>query len=163
MAELIPIEVEITFSAEDKNWGGFDLTPFASTRSGELVITDWLVSFRESYRPTENVPMASVIPQALLHRVCETTYDCSENGGEHDRLYPVIMHIDGEEWTFNMRAIEREFEEIHYEIEVDGQWYSTADTYVSEFLTAEQLAIADREVMPQIEFGASEEVFAAMA
>jgi hypothetical protein len=150
VAYPIPITVRVDVSCKEQRYGHFDLIPYGSARGGSLEVVFWRVYRDRDMIEFNDVLIIEVIPPALRSRILYETFE-SERAGENTTL-PIQIEIDGEEWTFHTRARELEYEEVHYEIQIDGDWYRMSETYIRDLIEHEQLMIAEREVQPQVEW-----------
>ncbi len=155
MAYPIPITVQVDVSCREQRYGHFDIVPYASERSGSLEVVFWRLYRNGDMIEFNDVLIIEVIPQQLRSRILSETFESDR--ANDDTTIPIDIEIDGEEWTFHARARELEYEEVHYEIQIDGDWYRMSETYLRDLIEHEQLMIAEREVQPQVEWGSSEE------
>jgi hypothetical protein len=153
VAYPIPITVRVDVSCKDQRYGHFDIVPYGSGRGGSFQVVFWRLYRNRDLIEFNDVLIVEVIPQQLRSRILYETFE-SENARENSTL-PIQIEIDGEEWTFQTRARELEFEEVHYEIQIDGDWYRMGETYIRDLVEHEQLMIAEREVQPQVEWSGS--------
>jgi hypothetical protein len=151
VAYPIPITVQVDVSCKEQRYGHFDIIPYGSGRGGSFEVVFWRLYRNREMIEFNDVLIVEIIPQQLRSRILFDTFE-SERAGE-DTTLPIQIEIDGEEWTFQTRARELEWEEIHYEIQIDGDWYRMSETYLRDLIEHEQLMIAEREVQPQVEWG----------
>lgn len=162
MNNIIPVPVRISVGVpagpdprgEVRNLGSFRIVPYATTRGGTLDIDGWRLLEEDGETcALDDRMLFGVMPRKLLCIVCQQTF-------ETDRpSMPVVLTIDDETWRYEMRARELEYEQVHYEIEIAGQWMRMIDTYVGDLLDDEHFAFAAREVTPNIDFGHAETVY----
>lgn len=158
MPKLIPVPVTVKVSLGEVTYGRFSILPYATPRNDTLEIDRWLVLDKdEEHHELYELLLFSVMPRKILCKVCVETF---ETGKEQ---LPVTFTIDDQSWIFPMRARELEYEQVHYEIEVSGEWFRLTDTYVGDIISDEQAMFAEREVLPNIDFGYSHEIRENMA
>ena len=155
MAYPIPIPVRVEISCKDQNYGHFEIIPYGSGKGRRAEIVFWRFYRHKEMIEFNEVLILEVIPVNLRSRILRETFESEY--ARPDSVLPIDIMIDGEEWTFPTRARELEYEEIHYEIQIDGEWYRMGETYVRDLIESEQLMIAEREVQPQVEWGGGDE------
>ncbi|MFZ3481719.1 hypothetical protein [Sphingomonas sp. 3-13AW] len=156
MAYPIPITVQVDVSCKEQRYGHFEIIPYGSGRGGSFGIVFWRLYRDHEMIEFNDVLIVEVIPPKLRSRILLETFEAAE--ADERTTLPVQIEIDGEEWTFQTRARELEFQEVHYEIQIGGEWYRMSETYLRDFIEHEQLIIAEREVQPQVEWsGAGDE------
>jgi hypothetical protein len=162
MPNIIPVPVTVSLgvtaaSKEDRgnvrNFGAFSLVPYASTRSGSLDIDRWLLLKSGEVSELDETGLFSVMPKKLLWHVCQQTFE-----SEVDAI-PMVITIDDEQWTFPMCARELEYEQVHYMIEIEGEWLRITEVALSDLISEEQFAFCAREVLPTIDFADPSAVF----
>jgi len=166
MPNIIPVPVTVSVGVpasvdehgSTKNFGSFKLVPYATTRGGSLDISRWLLLTPEGDpEELEDVSIFTVMPRKLLWYVCQHTF-------ETDREYvPLVITIDDEKWTFPMCARELEYEQVHYMIEVEGDWMKLTEIAISDIIGEEQFVFCEREVLPTIDFADPQAVFDEMS
>jgi len=168
MAKIIPVPVEVSLGVpggidgrgEPRFFGKFAIVPYATARNGELEVARWMVLDADGYSEELNERMLfSVMPLKLLDHVLSTTFENEERD-----TVDMIVEIDGERWSFPMRARELEdrLDEVHYEIQIYDEWFLLLETFLDDILSDEQFAFAEREVLPCIDFGHAETVMSEM-
>lgn len=161
MPNIIPVPVMVSLgvaATKDeegsvRNFGAFNLVPYASTRSGSLDIERWFLLRGGETEDLEEVPLFSVMPRKLLWHVCQHTFESELE------YVSVVITIDDERWTFPMCAKELEYEQVHYMIEVEGEWMRLTEVSIGDVISEEQFTFAAREVMPTIDFADPSSVF----
>ncbi len=163
MPNIIPVPVVVSFGAGDqsgqsvRNFGSMNIVPYATTRNGGLEIVNWLIMDRDGETCDLNERMIlEVLPQKLLMHICRYTFETDTE------WLPLVVTIDDETWTFPMRARELEYEEVHYEIEVECEWTRISEVYVGDIVSEDQTVFAERCVLPSIDFGSQEAVYSEM-
>lgn len=155
MSSIIPVPVIISVGiktglgpeGETRNFGSFRIVPVVTTRSGSLEINSWLLLERDGDMVELNDRFVfGVMPRKMLDKICQLTF-------ESDRpSVPMVLTIDDQKWQYPMRARELEYEQVHYEIEVQGEWMKLTEAYVGDILDEEQFMFAERELLPTIDF-----------
>ena len=160
MPNIIPVPVMVSLgvsAANDRtnvrNFGAFNLVPYASTRSGTLDIDRWLLMRSGDISELDETPLFSVMPKKLLWHVCQQTFESEQES------IPLVLTIDDERWTYPMCARELEYEQVHYMIEIEGEWLRITEVAISDLVSEEQFAFAAREVLPTIDFADPSAVF----
>lgn len=163
MAKIIPVPVDVRLGVpgglhgtDDKDprfFGTFSIVPYATARNGSLEVERWMVLDRNGYSDELNdILLFSVMPKKLLDHVCVSTFETEKP------WINLIVDIDDERWFFPIRARELEHEQVHYEVDVDGEWMLLPNMYVGDVLSEEQFLFAERAVLPSIDFGSQEAV-----
>ncbi len=162
MPNIIPVPVTISVGVPagpdenggTKNFGAFRLVPYASTRGGSLEIARWmLMNSTGDIEELDEVSLFSVLPRKLLYHICRYTF---ESEREH---MPLVITIDDQTWSYPMCARELEYEEVHYMIEVHGEWMKISEVALNEILDEEHYMFCERDALPTIGFGDPEAVF----
>lgn len=156
----VPVTVSLGVAAGDgdqgtvRNFGAFRLLPYATTRGGSLDIARWLL-MSPSGEPEEleDVSLFSVFPRKLLWHVCQHTFEADRES------IPVVFTIDDQRWTFQMCAKELEYEQVHYMIDIEGEWIKITEMSIAEIIGEEQFVFCEREVLPSIDFGDPQAIF----
>lgn len=163
MPNIIPVPVAVSFGVGDqsgqnvRNFGSMNIVPYATTRHGGLEIVKWLILDRDGETCDLNERMIlEALPQKLLMHICRYTFETDIES------LPLVVTIDDETWTFPMRARELEYEEVHYEIELEYEWTRISEIYVSDVVGEDQTVFAERSVLPSIDFGSAEAVYSEM-
>lgn len=162
MAQLISVSVDVGISCKGRDYGKFRMVPFTTSRGGPMTVDFWRILRTGRTDDFNDVLIVEIIPKALLSRVCRETFEEDDEDG-NDATLPVKLTIDEETWTYRMRARELEPEEVHYEIEIEEEWYRLSETFVMDLITGEQMAIGERVVSQTIGFGFGEDVMEEMA
>lgn len=165
MPNIIPVPVLVSVGVTGdngkgsvRNFGSFSLVPYATTRNGGLDIDRWLYMDRHGETSDLNDRyLFNIMPKKLLCHVCIHTFE-----EERDHL-PLVITIDDQQWRFNMRAIEMEEEEVHYQVEIEGEWMTLTEAYIGDMITDDMLIYAERELLPTIDFADHSSVFDQMS
>lgn len=165
MPKIIPVPVNVSVGVTGdngrggvRNFGSFSLVPYATTRNGGLDIERWLYLDRNGDASDLNDRyLFNVMPKKLLCHVCIHTF---EEEREH---LPLVITIDDQQWTFPIRAVELEFQEVHYQIEIEGEWMTLTEAYIGDMVNEDMLIYAERELLPTIDFAHQDSVFDQMA
>lgn len=156
MPSIIPVPVTVSVgvspandvSGSVKNFGSFKLLPYATTRNGTLEVAQWLLMMANGEaEELEEVSMFEVIPRKLLWHVCQKTFEADIES------IPLVFTIDDQQWKFPICARELEYEQVHYMIEVEGEWLKLTELPISEVIGEDQFIFCEREVLPTIDFG----------
>lgn len=159
----VPVVVSVGISGDNgvgtvRNFGSFSLVPYATTRNGGLDIDRWL--YIDRHGDTAEMHdrfLFNIMPKKLLCHVCVHTFEA-----ERDHL-PLVVTIDDQQWTFPIRARELEFQEVHYQIEIEGEWMTLTEAYISDMVDEDMLIFAERELLPTIDFADHGTVFDQMS
>lgn len=155
MAYHIPVPAFVRMTLYGVNFGAFKIYPEAKRGADGLEIIGWTVKDKDDVdRNLFDLLAQSVLPRALTNKVCELTFD-----NEDKPFVPVMFHLGDESWMFPMRAVEKEWETVHYEIEIEGEWMELIETYVGDLIPEDMLIFAEGEVRPNVDFGSDQEVF----
>lgn len=158
MPHHIPVPAKVRVSLYGKSYGHFDIFPEAKRGGDGLEIIGWTAKDQEgSDRQLFDVLAQTVLPKALMNEVCRQTFE-----RPHTPSVPVMFELGGENWFMPMRAIEKEWETVHYEIEINGEWMEMIDTFVGDIIDEDFFIFAENEVRPSVDFGNEDEVFAQM-
>lgn len=150
----VPVVVSVGISATPqdqrtiRNFGSFKLLPYATTRGGSLDIARWLLMVPGGEtRELDEAVLFGVLPRKLLWHVCQHTFE-----SERESI-PMVITIDDQSWVYPMCAKELEYEQVHYMVEIEGEWFKVTDVTVNDIVSEEQFAFCEREVLPSIDFG----------
>lgn len=159
MAHHIPVPAAIEVSLFGVRQGKIDIYPEATRGGDGLEIVRWTVKDADGVdRQLFDLLAQSVLPRKLMNEVCRQTFENPNN-----LSVPVMFSVGGEEWAMHMRAVEKEWETVHYEIEIDGEWMDMIDTYVGDLIHEDYFVFAENEVRPNVDFGSASEVYEQMA
>lgn len=149
MPHHIPTPALIKVEAAGNKFGAIEVYPQAIRGGDGLEIVGWTVKDAEQTdRGLYDVLALTVLKKKLMHKVCEKTFE----NIEQDSIF-VRFSVGGESWEYQMRAIEREHETVHYEIEIEGEWMDMIDVYVGDIFNEEFHVFAEGEVRPTVDFG----------
>lgn len=161
MPNVIPVPVRVSVGVIGdggvgvvKNFGAFNIVPYATTRNGSLEIERWL--YIDQHGDTADLNdrfLLNIMPKKLLCHICVHTFEA-----EIEQL-PLVISIDDERWQFPMRAIELHEEQVHYQVEIEGEWMTLTEGYIGDLLSEDMLIYAAREVLPTIDFADHETVY----
>ena len=158
MPHHIPIPAAVNLSLNGVKYGKFDIYPEAKRGPEGLEIVGWTTKDRDGVdRKLYDILAQSVLPRSLMNAVCRYTFE----NEEHPSV-GVIFDVGGEAWILHMRAIEKEWETVHYEVEIDGEWMEMLDTYVGDLIHEDLFIFAENEVRPSVDFGNQDAVYAEM-
>lgn len=156
MASIIPVPVIVSVGIKTgmgadgvtRNFGAFRIVPYVSNRNGSLEIDSWYLVDPDGDTVDLNDRFVfNIMPRKMLDTICQLTF-------ESDRPdVPMVITIDDQTWTYPMRAREIEYEQVHYEIEIEGDWMRLTEAYVGDLLDEEHFMFAERELLPTIDFG----------
>lgn len=156
----VPVTVSVGIAADAgnrgpvRNFGAFRLLPYATTRGGSLEISSWLLmSSSGEPEDLDDVPLFTVLPRKLLWHVCQNTFEAELES------VSVVLTIDDERWTYQMCARELEYEQVHYMIEIEGEWIKITEMSLSELVGEEHFVFCEREVLPSIDFADPSAIF----
>jgi hypothetical protein len=161
MPNIIPVPVVVSLGVAAskgdgggvRNFGSFSLVPYASTRNGTLDIDRWFLLRSGEAEDLDEAPLFSVMPRKLLWHVCQHTFESELES------VSVVITIDDERWMFPMCARELEYEQVHYMIEIEGEWMRLTEVSIGDIISEEQFTFAAREVLPTIDFADPSSVF----
>ncbi len=155
----VPVVVSVGVSAErgatTKNFGSFRIVPYVTTRHGAMEIASWLhMNKAGEAEELVDVALFTLLPKKLLWHICRYTFET-----DPPKALQIVFTIDDESWSYPIRAQELEYEEVHYMVDVEGEWMRIGEIGLSDILTDDQLIYADREVRGAIDFGDQAAVF----
>jgi len=158
MPHHIPIPASVKVSLYGVSYGAFQIYPEARRGPDGLEIIGWTTKDRDGVdRKLYDILAQSVLSRALMNEVCRQTFERDDNPS-----VPVMFEVGGETWAMHMRAVEKEWETVHFEIEIDGEWMEMIDTYVGDIIHEDLFIFAENEVRPSVDFGSQEDVYAQM-
>lgn len=159
MSYFVPVPAEIRVADASRPYGKFFIFPIVSERGGEVQIDRWQTRTAQGEDVgLYDVLLLRMLPRSLLCHICRETFE-----KEECPFVTVNFHIDDQKWSYSMRAIEREYEQVHYEIEIDDEWMSLTDVFVGDIIGEEQFPFAEREVLPSISFADPEALYNEMS
>lgn len=161
MPNIIPVPVNIVIGVipvtgnenYERKFGSFSILPYATNRNGGLDISRWVIHSGGEFDELDEASLFSIMPKKLLHHICKYTFE-----SEVDSI-KIYFQIDDQKWYYPMSAQELEYDQVHYMVEIDGEWHKMTEVPVSEVISEEQLIFAEREVLPSIDFGDPQSVF----
>lgn len=165
MSRIIPVPVVVSVGLTGdggigtvRNFGSFRIVPIATTRNGSLEIAGWHYLDLDGEAVDLNDRLLfNVMPRKLLCHICVNTFET-----EREHL-PLVIGIDDQQWRFPMRARELIPNQVHYQVEVEGEWMTVTEAYIGDILGDEQLMFAEREILPTIDFSDPSQVYDEMA
>lgn len=158
MPHHIPVPAKIKITLFGSRYGVFEIFPEAKRGGDGLEIVGWTVKDKEGLdRQLFDVLAQTVLPRSLMHEVCRLTFE-----RPHQPSVPVEFEVGDESWQLHMRAVEKEHETVHYEVEIDGEWMEMIDTYVGDLIHEDYFIFAENEVRPNVDFGHEDEILAQM-
>jgi len=158
MPHHIPIPASVKLALNGVNYGKFDIYPEAKRGPDGLEIVGWTTKDRDGVdRKLYDILAQSVLPRSLMNAVCRYTFESDDHPSVE-----VVFEVGGESWVLHMRAIEKEWEVVHYEIEIDGEWMEMIDTYVGDLIHEDLFVFAENEVRPSADFGNESAVYEEM-
>ncbi len=159
MPHHIPVPATISISINNRVFGHFDIYPEAKHGPDGLEIVGWTAKDGNDYdRGLFDILAQTVIPRNVMREVCRLTFE-----NENMPSLPVIFTIGDQHWEMHMRAVEKEYETVHYEIENDGEWMEMIETYVGDIVKEDYFVFAEREVAGSISFGNQDTMYSQMA
>ena len=159
MPHHIPVPATIKIVMNNTRYNGFNIYPEVRRGQDGLEIIGWTTKDRDDVdRKLYDILAQSVLPRSLMNEVCRITFE-----NESIPSVPVTFTIGEESWVMHMRAVEKEYETVHYEIEIDGEWMEMLDTYVGDLIHEDLFIFAENEVRPSVDFGSQEDVYSQMA
>ena len=159
MSHHIPIPAPVSIAMNGLNYGSFDIYPEARRGPDGLEIIGWTTKDRDGVdRKLYDILAQSVLPRSLMNEVCRQTFERDDNPS-----VSVIFEVGGESWSLHMRAIEKEWETVHFEVEIDGEWMEMIETYVGDLINEDFFIFAENEVRPSVDFGSQHAVYEEMS
>lgn len=159
MPHHIPIPAAVSISLRGVGYGKFEIYPEAKRGPDGLEIVGWTTKDADGVdRKLYDILAQSVLPRSLMNAVCRLTFENDENASVE-----VVFQVGGEAWVLHMRAIEKEWETVHYEVEIDGEWMEMIETYVGDLIHEDLFVFAENEVRPSVDFGNQGAVYEEMS
>lgn len=159
MVKHVEYPAKIAVRTHNKFYNYIEIYPQVVRGGYGLEITGWSIKDEEEImRGLYDVLLFTVLKRTMLHKICALTFE-----NDKCKSIPVEFAIADEVYEFHMRAIEKEHEMVHYEIEINNEWMDLIDTYVGDVIDEEIFSYAENEVQKSIGFGADEEVYEKMA
>lgn len=159
MAHHIPIPANINLSLRNVKYGKFQIFPEARRGPDGLEIVGWTTKDSDGVdRQLFDILAQSVLPRSLMSAVCRLTFESPDNPSVE-----VLFEMGGEQWALHMRAVEKEWETVHYEVEIDGEWMEMIETYVGDLIHEDLFIFAENEVRPSADFGSEGAVYEEMS
>ena len=159
MPQHVPVPAQISILLEKRKIGSFPIYPLVTITGDGLEIIGWTARDRnDNDRGLYDILALSVLPRALLNDICRMTFE-----NEKTPAVMVGFQIGDELWEMPMRAVEKEHESVHYEIEIDGERMEMLETYLGDIIHDDMALFAENEVSGSIDFGNMEAVYQQMA
>lgn len=158
MSRHLNAPVTINASIDDVEYAKFAIYPQVIMRDGDIDIVGWRCKFGKHPEDLYSVLAQTALGRRLTNRVCVLTFEKPNRPS-----VPVKFDLDGETWSFNMRAVEREDEMVFFEIEIADEWVDLIDTYVGDIVPEEYHPFAENVARGSVSFGDRDAIYAMMA
>lgn len=157
MPQILDTAAVVEVSIFGVVYSKFNLYPKVRKTDDGLDIIGWAVKNSRGRKvDLYDTLLASTLHRSIYDQVCIFTFE-----REDIEAIEVKFDIEGDSWTYPMRAIEHD-ETVYYEIEIEGEWMDTLSTYIGDVFPPECFPYAENAVMSTTQFGNSEEVYAQM-